>query len=57
MSAVTFDARWNPKRAEVTYRVGKRGTSAFLLLGTEDIAELRHLIDQATKGTEHARAT
>lgn len=57
MSTVTFDARWNPKRAEVTYRVGKRGTSAFLLLGAEDIAELSHLIDQATKGTEHARAT
>lgn len=57
MSAVTFDARWNPKRGEVTYRIGKQGTSAFLLLGADDIAELRNRIDQATKGTDYDRAT
>jgi hypothetical protein len=57
MSAVTFDARWNPKRQQVTYRIGKQGTSAFLLFGADDIAELRSQIDQATKGAEHVRAT
>ena len=57
MSAVTFDARWNPKRQQVTYRIGKQGTSAFLLLGDDDIAELRHQIDQATKGADNASAT
>lgn len=54
MSAtVTFEARWNHKRQETTYRIGKQGVSAFLLLGAADIAELRKLIDQATKGTVH----
>lgn len=57
VSTVTFDARWNPKRGEVTYRIGKQGTSAFLLLGADDIAELRNRIDQATKGTDYVRAT
>jgi hypothetical protein len=57
MTEVTFDARWNPKRREITYRIGKRGTSVYLLFGADDIAELRDEIDQATKGTEHVRAT
>jgi hypothetical protein len=57
MSAVTFEARWNPRRQQVTYRVGKRGTSAFLLLGADDITELRNQIDKATRGTDYVRAT
>ncbi len=57
MTAVTFDARWNPKRREVTYRIGKQGVSAFLLLGADDLAALRTMIDQATQGTQHDRAT
>ncbi len=57
MTAGTFDARWSPKRREVTYRIGKQGVSAFLLLGADDRAALRAMIDQATQGTRHDRAT
>ena len=57
MTAVTFDARWNPKRREVTYRIGMQGVSAFLLLGADDLAALRTMIDLATQGTQHDRAT
>ena len=57
ITAVTFDARWNPKRREVTYRTGMQGVSAFLLLGADDLAALRTMIDQATQGTQHDRAT
>jgi len=41
MTAVPFDARWKPRRREVTYRIGKQGVSAFLLLGADDLAALR----------------
>lgn len=57
MTAVTFDARWNPKRREVTYRIDKQGVSAFLLLSADDLAALRTTINQATQGTQHDRTT
>ncbi len=57
MIAVTFDAGWNPKPREVTYRIGKQGVSAFLLLGADDLAALRTMFDLATQGTQHDRAT
>lgn len=57
MTAVTFDARWNPKRREVTYRIGKQRVPAFLLPGADDLAALRTMIDQATQRTQHDRAT
>lgn len=50
---VTFSSKWNPKRQEVTYRLGKRGTSVFLLLGADDIAELHRQITKATEGLTH----
>jgi hypothetical protein len=56
MTAVTFDARWKPKRREVTYRIGKRGTSAFLLFSDAELMELRRLIDSAV-GARHDRDT
>lgn len=56
MTAATFDARWNPKRREVTYRIGKRGTSAFLMFRDAELLELRRLIDSAV-GARHARNT
>jgi hypothetical protein len=51
----TFQMSWNPKRREITYRIGKQGTSAFLLFGADDIAELHRLITQAMKGTANDR--
>ena len=56
MTAVTFDARRNPKRRGVTYRIGKRGTSAFLLFSDGERLELRCLIDSAVEA-RHARNT
>lgn len=51
MTAVTFDVRWNPKRREVvTYRIGKRGTSAFLLFSDAELLELHRLIDSPHRG-------
>ena len=53
----TFQQSWNPKRREVTYRIGKQGTSAFLLFGASDIAELHQLITEAMKGNDIDSAT
>ena len=50
MTAATFDARWNPKRREVIYRIGKQGASAFLLLGAHDLAALRTVIRPSHSG-------
>lgn len=52
MSRPTFQSSWNPKRQQVTYRIGKAGTSAFLLFGADDIAELHRMLTEATKGTD-----
>lgn len=57
MTAVTLDARRNPQRRELTYRIGKQGVCAFLLLGADDLAALRTMIDQAHQRTQHDRAT
>ena len=53
----TFQQSWNPKRREVTYRIGKQGTNAFLLFGASDIAELHQLITKAMKGNHIDSAT
>jgi hypothetical protein len=50
MTAATVDALWNRKRSEITYRIGKQGVSAFLLLGTDDLAAPRTMIDLAAPG-------
>lgn len=52
MSVVTFSAKPNPKRnGETTYRIGKSGTSAFLLFGVDDVRELHKLLGRALEGT------
>lgn len=54
-SGPTFGSKFNPKRGEVTYRIGKEGTSAFLLFGMNDLIELRTFIDSAIRGQhDHA---
>lgn len=50
MSRPTFQTSWNPKRQEITYRIGKQGTSAFLLFGADDIAALHAMLTEAMKG-------
>jgi hypothetical protein len=55
-SKPTLQSSWNPKRQEVTYRLSKEGLkNVFLLLGAEDLKDLRALIDLAIKG-HHDRA-
>jgi len=51
----TFQTSWNPKRQEVTYRIGKQGTTAFLLFGADDITELHQQLIKAMKGTTDGR--
>jgi hypothetical protein len=46
----TFQMSWNPKRQQTTYRIGKQGTTAFLLFGAADIVELHRQITEAMKG-------
>jgi hypothetical protein len=51
----TLDSSWNPKRSEVTYRIGKQGLkNVFLLMGVEDLEELHSLIGKAIEG-QHDR--
>ncbi len=47
----TFDGKWNPKRGDVTYRIGKDGCNAFLLFGQDDLPGLYELIGAAIRGT------
>jgi hypothetical protein len=47
----TFDGKWNPKRGDTTYRIGKEGTSAFLLFGAGDLPGLYELIGAAIRDT------
>ncbi len=54
-TAVTFDARWKPKRREVT-RLIERGTPAFLPFSDAELLELRRVIDPAV-GACHDRNT
>jgi hypothetical protein len=53
----TFQTSWNPRRQEVTYRIGKQDTPAFLLFGADDIAELQRMITEATKATNDVAVT
>ncbi|GAB3228727.1 hypothetical protein [Mycolicibacterium hippocampi] len=43
---------WNAKRSEVTHKIGKAGTSAFLLFNNDELAELRGQIDAALGGND-----
>lgn len=58
-----LDSHWNARRAEVTHKVGKAGTSAFLLFNTEELGMLRDLIERALDpraalgGTDLARTS
>jgi hypothetical protein len=52
----TFDGKWNPKRGDMTYRIGKEGTSAFLLFGVDDLPGLYEMIGTAMRGTDDQRS-
>lgn len=43
---------WNAKRSEVTHKIGKAGTSAFLLFNNDELAALRRQIDAALGGND-----
>jgi hypothetical protein len=47
----TFEGKWNPKRGDVTYRIGKDGCNAFLLFGVDDLPGLYQMIGAAIEGT------
>lgn len=42
----TLDSKWNPKRRAITYRIGKKGTNAFLLLSAEDLPGLYEMLGE-----------
>jgi hypothetical protein len=50
-----IQTHWNARRAEVTHKVTKAGTSAFLLLNNAELLALRDLIDSAIEA-RHASA-
>lgn len=53
MNPPKLDSRWNTKREEVTHKIGKAGTSAFLLFNTDELTVLRTLIERAIGPLSH----
>jgi hypothetical protein len=51
----TVQTSWNPRRQEITYRIGKQGTNAFLLFGADDIADLHRQLTKAVEGNADDR--
>jgi hypothetical protein len=52
-----LDTHWNAKRSEVTHKIGKAGTSAFLLFNDAELVTLRDQIDTALGGNHDRAAT
>jgi hypothetical protein len=48
----TFSSKWNAERQELTYRIGKEGTKAFLLFGVDDLPGLHAMLTAAMAGAE-----
>lgn len=53
MNPPTLTSSWNPKRGEVTYRIGKEGLkNVFVLFGQEELEQLHSMIGAAIRGKE-----
>lgn len=56
MNTPGIATHWNARRQEVTHKITKQGTSAFLLFNDAELLKLRELIDTAIEA-RHARVT
>jgi hypothetical protein len=50
-----ISTHWNARRQEVTHKITKQGTSAFLLFNDAGLLRLRDLIDAALRGASDDR--
>jgi hypothetical protein len=48
----TFDGKWDRNRGSVTYKIGKKGVTAFLLFDADDLPGLYQMIGTAMRGAD-----
>ncbi|MGQ4596456.1 hypothetical protein [Nocardia sp. R6R-6] len=52
MNAPRIRTLWNKARGEITHKITREGTSAFLLMNDQELVILRDLINSALGGTQ-----